>query len=82
MQNYQKSNNNRSREVSFPFFGSVEMLNYKLNAYGGFTPAAVAPPKYDKPRTGTTSLSLFAGAEWGDRYCPLFHRTSALYFIS
>ena len=32
MQNYQKSNNNRSREVSFPFFSSVELLNYKLNA--------------------------------------------------
>ena len=23
---------------------SVEMLNYKLNAQGGFTPTAVAPP--------------------------------------
>jgi hypothetical protein len=26
------------------FFCSGEMLNYKLNAQGGFTPAAVAPP--------------------------------------
>jgi len=58
------------------------MLNYKLNTNGNFTPAAVAPPKYDKLRTGNTSLSLSAGAEWGDRHCPLLHSTSALYFIS
>jgi hypothetical protein len=46
-----------------------------------FTPAAVASPKYDKPRTGNTSLSLSAGAEWGTDFCPLLYRTSALYFI-
>jgi len=57
------------------------MLNYKLNAHGGFTPAAVASPKYDKPRTGNTSLSLSAGAEWGGQALSLLHRTSALYFI-
>jgi hypothetical protein len=62
-------------------FGSADMLNYKLNAHGGFTPAAAASPKYDKPRTGNTSLSLSVGAEWGDRHCPLLHLTSALYFI-
>ena len=34
----------------YPVFGkigSVEMLNNNLNAHGGFTPAAVAPPKRD-----------------------------------
>jgi hypothetical protein len=46
---------------------SVELLNYKLNAHRGFTPAAMAPPKYDKPRKGNTSLSLSAGVEFGDR---------------
>jgi len=29
--------------------GSVEMLNNKLNAHGGFTPAAVAPPNTINP---------------------------------
>jgi hypothetical protein len=42
------------------------MLNYKLYAQGGFTPAAVAP-RCDNPRTGATSASLSAGAVWGDR---------------
>ena len=46
----------------------------------GFTPAAVASPKYDKSRTGNTSLLLSAGAG-GTGFCPLLHRTSALYFI-
>ena len=36
------------------------MFNHKLNAHGGFTPAAVASPKYDKPRTGNMSLTLSA----------------------
>ena len=34
----------RKAECCFEFLGSAEMLNYKLNAQGGFTPAAVAPP--------------------------------------
>ncbi len=52
-----------------------------MNTHGVFTPAAVVSPKYDKTRTGKTSSSLSAGAEWGDRHCPLLHRISALYFI-
>ena len=57
------------------------MLNYKLNAQAGFNSAAVAPP-IDNSRTGATSSSLSAGAVWGDRHCPLLHRTSILNFIS
>ena len=37
---------NENNPHFFPGYGkicSVEMLNYKLNAQGGFTPAAVAP---------------------------------------
>jgi hypothetical protein len=51
------------------------MLNYKLNAQRGFTPAAVARSKCDNPRTGNTSSSLRAGAVWGDRPCPLLYLT-------
>ena len=56
------------------------MLNYKLYAQGGFTPAAMVP-RYDNPRTGATSASLSAGAVWGDRVCPPLLRTSILDFI-
>jgi hypothetical protein len=42
------------------------MFNDKLNAHGGFTPAALAPPKYDNSREGDTALSpRSAGAVWG-----------------
>jgi hypothetical protein len=44
------------------YFGSGEMLNYKLNAQGGFTPARLWLSQCDNPRTGTTSSSLSAGA--------------------
>jgi hypothetical protein len=47
------------------------MLNYTQNAPGGFTPAAGAPPKYDKSRTDNTSLSLSSGAVRGERQGPL-----------
>jgi hypothetical protein len=48
------------------------MLNYKVNAQGGFTPAAVAP-RCDNSRNGATSSSLSAGAAWGTRHGPLLH---------
>ena len=35
------------REGSFFEWDFCYMLNNKLNAHGGFTPAAVAPPKRD-----------------------------------
>jgi len=57
------------------------MLNYKLNAQGGFTPAAVTP-QCDNSRTGVTSSSLSAGAAWGTGTVPSFIRTSILNFIS
>ena len=57
------------------------MLNYELYTQGGFTSGSVAP-RCDNPRTGATSASLSAGAVWGDRHCPLHHRTSILNFIS
>jgi len=46
--------------------GFEEMLHEERNAHGRFTPAAVAP-RCDNPRTGTTSLSLSAGAVRGDK---------------
>ena len=47
------------------------MLNTKLNAHGGFTPAAVASPECDNPRTGNTSLSRSAqGRFWGTGTVP------------
>ena len=50
-----------------------KMFNTRLNAHGGFTPAAVASPnaippeqvKYDNPRTGNTSLSRSAQGRCG-----------------
>ena len=41
------------------------MLNTKLNAHGGFTPAAVASPECDNPRTGNTQLSRLAQGRCG-----------------
>jgi len=60
------------------FMGNAQSQSFRS---GGFTPAAVAP-RYDKTRTGAPSSSLSAGAVWGDRHCPLLHRTSILNFIS
>jgi hypothetical protein len=57
------------------------MLNYKVNAQGGFTPAAVAP-RCDNSRNGATSSSLSAGAAWATGTVPSFIRTSILNFIS
>jgi len=37
------------RAGSFFEWDFCHMLNNKLNAHGGFTPAAVAPPKRDNP---------------------------------
>jgi len=50
-----------------------KMFNTRLNAHGGFTPAAVASPNaippeqvmYDNPRTGNTSLSRSAQGRFG-----------------
>ena len=57
------------------------MLNHQLNAHGSFTPTAVASPKYDKPGTGNTLLSLSAGVEWGDRLLSPPSSNQPLYFI-
>ena len=60
-------------QVSFFEWDFCYMLNINLNAHGGFTPAAVAPPKRDNPEqvirhlaqrsalwgTGTASHSLY-----------------------
>jgi hypothetical protein len=53
-------------------YGSGEMLNYKLNAHGGHPSTLVAPQKYNKLQTVTTSLSLSAGEEWGEGTVPSF----------
>jgi hypothetical protein len=42
--------------------GPVEMLSYNINAQGGSTPAALAPPNAITPQTCNTSSSLSAGA--------------------
>jgi len=57
------------------------MLNYKVNAQRGFTPAAVAP-RCDNSQSSATSSSLSAGAAWGTGTVPSFIRTSILNFIS
>ena len=65
----------------FPKKGSGERLNTRLNAQGGFTPAAVAPPECDNPRPGTTHHhSLSAGAVRGDRECSLLIQRRASVF--
>ena len=59
------------------------MLNNNLNAQGGFTPAASAPPRNAIiPERYYAIIAISAGAVWGDRHCPLRHLTSVLYFIS
>ena len=59
--------------------GAVEMLNYQITAHGFFTPPAVAPG-YNNSRTGTTSLSLSAGAVWGTGTVPSFILSGYLVF--
>jgi hypothetical protein len=76
---HEPKENNRGAEASTLSMDSCGQM--AMNTHGGFTPALWLPPKYDKLRTGNMSLSLSAGAEWGDRHCPLLHRTSGLYFI-
>ena len=39
----------RSNSIVNGKIGPIEMLNYKLNAQGGSTPAAVAPPNAIAP---------------------------------
>ena len=60
--------------------GSGKMFNTTLIALQGFHPRRFVLTYY---LNGTTSLSRFsAGTVKGDRYGPLRHRTSALYFIA
>ena len=57
------------------------MFNTTLNAQLGF-PAAVAPLKFDTPRTRYYAITaLITGAVWRDWHGPLCHQSSALYFI-
>jgi len=44
---------------------SEEMLNYRIKAYGSSPPLSWLRPDMINPLTGTLSLSLRAGAEWG-----------------
>jgi hypothetical protein len=46
------------------------MFNPKLNAHGGFTPAALTPPKYDTCWKDNTALSRSTGAVWGTGTAP------------
>jgi len=59
------------------------MLDNKLNAYGGFTPAALAPPKmrYHLIRY-CVIIAKAQGWYAGTGSCPLQHLTCALNFIS
>jgi hypothetical protein len=57
------------------------MLNYKLNAQGGFTPAAVAPPMRQLPNSAMYHRSA-QGRYGGTGTVPSFIRTSTLNFIS
>ena len=59
------------------------MHNTMLNAHGGYTPAAVAPPNAITPEQVLRHhRSLSAGAAWVDRHGPLLHPTRALNFKS
>jgi len=58
------------------------MLNNKLNAHGGFTPAAVAPPNAITPEQVLRRHHSQRRGGMGDRHGPLRHRSSALYFIA
>jgi hypothetical protein len=63
------------------FFSGSEKYSITTETLMGVSPPPLWLPLYDNPQTGTTSSSLSAGAVWGDRHCPLLHRTPALYFI-
>jgi hypothetical protein len=60
----------------------VEMLNYKINAQGGITPAALSPPIAITLPELIPHLRKAQGRYAGDRHCPLLHRTSILFFVS
>ena len=52
------------RAGSFFEWDFCHMLNNKLNVHGGFTPAAVAPPKCDNPEQVIRHLAQ-RSALWG-----------------
>ena len=58
------------------------MLKYKLNAQGGFTPAAVAPPMRYLPKRFYVIIAQRRGGMGGTGTVPSFIRTSILNFIS
>ena len=60
---------------------ALQKFQYRLNAPGGFTPAAVAPPICDRLNRYYVIIAK-RRAVWGDRHGPLLHHTSASYFIS
>jgi len=47
------------------------MLNYPLNALRGVSPPPLWLPRCNAYRAGAISLSLNAGAAWGEGSCPL-----------
>ena len=49
------------------------MLNYRLNAQGGFTPAAVAPPHAITPEQVLRHHRSAQGRHGGTGTCPLLH---------
>ena len=57
------------------------MFLKNLNAHGGFSPAAVAPPDAITPEQVLHHYPISIGAVRGDRHCPVLHRASALNFI-
>ena len=79
----------RERVVTIPvsyldktiFIGNAQeqakrLRGFQLHSFG-------YPHNSRTPQKGNSSSSpLSAGAVWGDRHCPLLHRTSALYFTS
>jgi hypothetical protein len=58
------------------------MLNFKLNAQGGFTPAAVAPPMRYLPGRCRVIIAQRRGGMGEQAHVPSLIRTRILNFIS
>jgi len=64
------------------YYDFLGMLNYKLYAKGGLTPAAVAPPNAITPGQVHRQHRSAQEVALGDRHYKLRHRTSTLNFIA
>jgi hypothetical protein len=62
--------------------GALEKCSITKTLKGVPPPPLWLPPIRYPPQPGNNSLALNAGTVWGDRHCPLLHRTSMLFFLS